>query len=195
MDIFYEPVGLRPPNRQGEYVTVSSSLRVLCVFAVKSFKGANTTSDRPFPPSYLSANNPAGDRTRNSINPDSKLAPHSTKSAYYPRSPKPQTSHPITIRIRTLLVDGQWVQVHIADNGSGIDAEAIAKIYDPFYTTKPIGYGTGLGLAISDRIIKTHEGYLRCTSEIGKGTEFMIKIPLKSKPQPAACSEKFLVKL
>ncbi|WP_373537533.1 sensor histidine kinase [Microcoleus sp.] len=101
----------------------------------------------------------------------------------------------LTIRIRTLLVDGQWVQIHIADNGSGIDAEAIAKIYDPFYTTKPIGYGTGLGLAISYQIIQSHEGYLRCTSEVGMGTEFIIKIPLKSQPQPANFAEKILVKL
>ena len=68
----------------------------------------------------------------------------------------------LTIRIRTLLIDGKWVQIHIADNGSGIDADAISKIYDPFYTTKPIGYGTGLGLAISYQIMQTHEGYLRC---------------------------------
>ena len=102
----------------------------------------------------------------------------------------------LTIRIRTLLVDGKGVQIRIADNGSGIDAEAIAKIYDPFFTTKPIGYGTGLGLAISYQIIQNHEGYLRCTSEVGKGTEFIIEIPLKSKPQQQATgSEKVLVKL
>ncbi len=86
----------------------------------------------------------------------------------------------LKIRIRTLLVDGKWVQIHIADNGTGIDAETIAKIYDPFYTTKPIGYGTGLGLAISYQIIQTHEGYLRCTSEVGGGTEFIIEIPWRS---------------
>ena len=86
----------------------------------------------------------------------------------------------LKIRIRTLLVDGKWVQIHIADNGTGIDAETSAKIYDPFYTTKPIGYGTGLGLAISYQIIQTHEGYLRCTSEVGGGTEFIIEIPLRS---------------
>ncbi|MEG4351546.1 ATP-binding protein [Microcoleus sp. LAD1_D3] len=86
----------------------------------------------------------------------------------------------LKIRIRTLLVDGKWVQIHIADNGTGIDAETIAKIYDPFYTTKPIGYGTGLGLAISYQIIQTHQGYLRCTSEVGRGTEFIIEIPLRS---------------
>jgi two-component system NtrC family sensor kinase len=83
----------------------------------------------------------------------------------------------LTIRIRTLLVDGKWVQIRIADNGNGIDSDAIAKIYDPFYTTKPIGSGTGLGLAIAYQIIQTHEGYLQCNSELGRGTEFIIGIP------------------
>ncbi|MEG4441748.1 ATP-binding protein [Microcoleus sp. AT9_B5] len=89
----------------------------------------------------------------------------------------------LKIRIRTLLVDGKRVQIRIADNGSGIDSDAIAKIYDPFYTTKPIGYGTGLGLAISYQIIKSHEGYLGCVSEVERGTEFIIEIPLKSQLQ------------
>src|SRR4028118_130436 len=86
----------------------------------------------------------------------------------------------LTIRISTLLVDGKWVQIRIADNGNGIDSDAIAKIYDPFYTTKPIGYGKGLGLAIAYQIIQTHEGYLHCTSELGRGTEFIIEIPWRS---------------
>ena len=85
------------------------------------------------------------------------------------------------IRIRTLLVKGSRVQIHIADNGTGMTPDVMAKIYDPFYTTKPIGYGTGLGLAISYQIIKNHEGSLTCVSSVGKGTEFMIEIPLKSK--------------
>ena len=86
----------------------------------------------------------------------------------------------LTIRISTLLVDAKWVEIRIADNGNGIDSDALGKIYDPFYTTKPIGYGTGLGLAISYQIIQSHEGFLHCTSEVGRGTEFIIKIPCRS---------------
>lgn len=101
----------------------------------------------------------------------------------------------LKIHIRTLLVDNKFVQIRIADNGSGIEAEALAKIYDPFYTTKPIGYGTGLGLAISYQIIHNHQGYLRCTSEVGRGTEFVIEIPLRSPPHSyTMCYEQVLIR-
>lgn len=101
----------------------------------------------------------------------------------------------LIIHIRTLLVNNKWVQIHIADRGVGIAPDAMSKLYDPFYTSKPIGYGTGLGLAISYQIIKTHEGDLCCISEVGKGTEFIIKIPLKSQVYSQAnCSKKVLVK-
>ena len=82
------------------------------------------------------------------------------------------------------------MEIRIADNGNGIDSDAIAKIYDPFYTTKPIGRGTGLGLAISYQIIQSHEGYLHCTSEVGRGTEFIIKIPWR----PPLCHRNFTPK-
>lgn len=68
--------------------------------------------------------------------------------------------------------------VSIADNGSGIDADALPKIFDPFFTTKPVGEGTGMGLAISYKIIKKHCGNIEVTSQKGKGTEFLITIPL-----------------
>ncbi|MFB2970438.1 sensor histidine kinase [Aerosakkonema sp. BLCC-F183] len=104
-----------------------------------------------------------------------------------------QGYHP-KIHIRTVLVEHKWVEIHIADNGMGMSPEVMAKIYDPFYTTKPIGYGTGLGLAISYQIIKKHQGFLQCYSEFGKGTEFVIKIPLKSKVRSEiSCFEKVLV--
>ena len=84
------------------------------------------------------------------------------------------------IRITTTLIEGNRVQIAIADNGIGMKPEAISKIFDPFYTTKPIGKGTGLGLAISyEIIVEKHGGTMQCLSEVGKGTEFIIQIPLE----------------
>lgn len=82
------------------------------------------------------------------------------------------------IRIKTALLPSNRVQISICDNGSGMDREVVTKIFDPFYTTKPIGKGTGLGLSISYQIIvDKHQGVLRCLSERGQGSEFIIEIP------------------
>ncbi len=71
------------------------------------------------------------------------------------------------------------VVIRIADNGSGISNEVKQHIFDPFFTTKPVGEGTGLGLSISYQIVvEKHGGQLYCISEPGKGTEFVVKIPL-----------------
>ncbi|MEC4985409.1 MAG: ATP-binding protein, partial [Oscillatoria sp. PMC 1076.18] len=86
------------------------------------------------------------------------------------------------IKISTSTSENTWIRVEITDNGIGISSEISQKIYDPFYTTKPVGYGTGLGLAISYQIINNdHKGILSCVSEPGKGTQFVIKIPIYSK--------------
>ncbi|HET7718172.1 MAG TPA: ATP-binding protein, partial [Bauldia sp.] len=68
------------------------------------------------------------------------------------------------------------------DNGSGIDAGSIARIFDPFYTTKPPGKGTGLGLAIVHTIVKSHSGYVRVKSGLGKGTMFEVYLPALETP-------------
>ena len=82
------------------------------------------------------------------------------------------------IKIRTLLVENQWVEIHIADNGPGMSEEVRSKLFDPFFTTKSVGKGTGLGLSISYKIIvEKHRGKIWCFSELNKGTEFIIKIP------------------
>ncbi|MEG5057218.1 PAS domain S-box protein [Microcoleus sp. A2-C5] len=87
--------------------------------------------------------------------------------------------NPGSIRIRT-EVEGNCVAIRIADNGSGIADQIKQRIFDPFYTTKPIGSGTGMGLAISHSIIvEKHKGKINCFSAIGKGTEFAIEIPIK----------------
>lgn len=73
----------------------------------------------------------------------------------------------------------EFINVSITDTGSGIPKETIDKIFDPFYTTKPIGEGTGLGLSICHRIAEEHGGRIEVRSEQEKGTTFVIKIPAK----------------
>ena len=87
-----------------------------------------------------------------------------------------------TIRIDTELSNSNWVIIKIADNGTGIPENIQWRLFDPFFTTKPVGSGTGLGLSISYQIVtETHGGQLQCNSCLGKGTEFLIQIPLSQK--------------
>ena len=89
------------------------------------------------------------------------------------------SSHP-KISIRTDMVGDQWVEVAIADNGSGISDDDEANQFNPFFTTKPVGQGTGLGLAISHQIItEEHDGKIDYHSTAGQGTEFVIQIPIR----------------
>jgi len=74
-------------------------------------------------------------------------------------------------------VDEAWFEV--ADNGSGIPADVLPRIFDPFYTTKPIGKGTGLGLSVSYGIVQKHQGSIRVDSEVGRGTTFRVTLPLR----------------
>ncbi|MEC4984916.1 MAG: PAS domain S-box protein, partial [Oscillatoria sp. PMC 1076.18] len=88
-------------------------------------------------------------------------------------------AEPSLITISTVILPQNRVQIRIADNGNGMNQETLTRIFDPFYTTKPIGKGTGLGLSISHSIIvEKHRGSLRCVSELGVGTEFAIEIPI-----------------
>jgi signal transduction histidine kinase len=87
---------------------------------------------------------------------------------------------PNQIRIRTSVIDHQWVEVAIADNGIGMPDPVKQRIFDPFFTTKPIGKGTGLGMSISYQIItEKHRGKIKCFSTPGSGTEFVIQIPVR----------------
>lgn len=88
--------------------------------------------------------------------------------------------NPSRITIRTSVIDSQWVEIAIADNGLGMPEEVKNRIFDPFFTTKPVGKGTGLGMAISYQIIiERHRGKLQCFSTLGKGTEFIIQLPIQ----------------
>ena len=69
--------------------------------------------------------------------------------------------------------------IRISDTGSGISESMRQRIFDPFFTTKPVGKGTGLGLSISYQIVvEKHGGVFKCSSQLGKGTEFAIEIPI-----------------
>ncbi|MDF0553780.1 ATP-binding protein [Kamptonema sp. UHCC 0994] len=82
----------------------------------------------------------------------------------------------------TEQINRAFVRVRIRDNGPGIPTEITTKIFDPFFTTKPIGQGTGLGLSICYQIIEKHHGKIEVISEIGKGTEFAIALPVSQSP-------------
>jgi two-component system, NtrC family, sensor kinase len=77
----------------------------------------------------------------------------------------------------TTRVEGDRVIAEIADTGSGIPSEQIARIYDPFFTTKTIGRGTGLGLSITYGIVREHDGTILCDSAVGQGTRFTMALP------------------
>ncbi|MEH2357996.1 PAS domain-containing sensor histidine kinase [Nostoc sp.] len=94
--------------------------------------------------------------------------------------PMPNSQSPIpTICIRTQLQEPNQVTIRITDNGLGISEDVKKQLFNPFFTTKPIGQGTGMGLAISYQIItERHGGCLECISQPGQGADFVIKIPL-----------------
>jgi PAS domain S-box-containing protein len=78
----------------------------------------------------------------------------------------------ITISTR---VDGPEVVAEVADTGQGIPPEHLARIYDPFFTTKAIGQGTGLGLSIAYGIVREHDATIHCESAAGQGTRFTLR--------------------
>ena len=77
-----------------------------------------------------------------------------------------------------LVQKGDRAIAEIADTGSGIPSAHLARIYDPFFTTKSIGRGTGLGLSITYGIVREHGGTIHCDSAIGQGTRFTLALPL-----------------
>ena len=83
-----------------------------------------------------------------------------------------------TIKIITSR-DNKNVYIKIQDTGCGISEENLKRIFDPFYTTKPIGKGTGLGLWICSSIIEKHCGSIKVESEVGKGSKFIVILPLE----------------
>ncbi|MHC0063277.1 sensor histidine kinase [Nostoc sp. UIC 10890] len=85
------------------------------------------------------------------------------------------------IQINTEVDSEQWVVIRIADNGTGIPESVKQRLFEPLFTTKPVGKGTGLGLSIAHQIVlEKHNGTLEVNSQMGMGTEFTIRIPIIS---------------
>jgi signal transduction histidine kinase len=82
-------------------------------------------------------------------------------------------------------------EISVRDSGSGIPAETLRKIFDPYFTTKKADSqgqgGTGLGLSMAREVIESHQGRIRVESAVGEGTTFTLKLPLTgAAPRPAA---------
>ena len=86
-------------------------------------------------------------------------------------------------------LDAGKVVAEVSDTGSGIPSEYLARIYDPFFTTKAIGQGTGLGLSITYGIVREHDGGIDCDSVIGQGTKFSLSFPALQAERPAFASQ------
>ena len=82
------------------------------------------------------------------------------------------------LQIKT-VADAKTLSITVQDNGKGIPKDVLKKIFDPFFTTKPVGEGTGLGLSISHQIIHKHGGKIKVGSQLGKGTKFLITLPIQ----------------
>lgn len=95
-------------------------------------------------------------------------------------TPKAIAANPGKIKISTSLLNKDWVIIRVVDNGIGIDDKILSRLFDPFFTTKVVGKGTGLGLSISYQIVTDkHKGKIYCQSEPGKGTEFVVELPIR----------------
>ncbi len=79
----------------------------------------------------------------------------------------------------TTSVKENFVQISIRDTGTGMSEEVKSRIFEPFFTTKDVGEGIGLGLAISFGVIEQHKGNIAVESVLGKGTEFIVTLPIK----------------
>ncbi|MDY7051158.1 ATP-binding protein [Limnospira fusiformis] len=104
--------------------------------------------------------------------------------------PDRNSPHSSQIRISTQLIDHKSIRISIKDNGSGICDQVCPHIFNPFFTTKPVGKGTGLGLSISYQIItQLHQGQLICRSTPHQGTELGVEIPIHQTPVKSSRSD------
>lgn len=80
--------------------------------------------------------------------------------------------------IGTIMPAGNYIQLEVSDSGSGMDEETVARIFDPYFTTKAPGVGSGLGLAMVHGIVRSHQGHIRVASSPGLGTTFYLYFPV-----------------
>jgi two-component system NtrC family sensor kinase len=85
--------------------------------------------------------------------------------------------------------DPRGVAIRVLDTGCGMSEDVRSRIFEPFFTTKPVGKGTGLGLSIVFRIIEDHGGTIEVRSQPGKGSEFIIVLPLKQQRRPLGAAD------
>ena len=82
-------------------------------------------------------------------------------------------------------VESSEVWIRVEDTGCGISEENLTRVFDPFFTTKPVGQGTGLGLSVSYSIVAKHGGKIEVASEVGRGTQFTVRLPIRHTPAEA----------
>jgi two-component system, cell cycle sensor histidine kinase and response regulator CckA len=87
------------------------------------------------------------------------------------------------------LSEARYVTLAVRDNGVGMDASTLERIFEPFYTTKPVGQGTGLGLAVVHGVMRTHLGAVDVSSEPGRGSEFTLYFPVAEEEVPPVPAE------
>jgi signal transduction histidine kinase len=90
---------------------------------------------------------------------------------------RPSPAEPGMIRL-SAKQDGEYIELHISDNGCGMTADVQARLFEPFFTTKEIGRGTGQGLSIVRAAVDKHDGSVRFESNIGTGTTFILRLPI-----------------
>ena len=93
----------------------------------------------------------------------------------------PEQYHPVA--------EGEFVRLEVSDTGCGIPPEMLSRIFDPFFTTKAAGDGTGLGLSVVQNILISHGGFIEAESAVGRGSRFLVYLPVTSQLPAAVAQE------